>query len=78
MRKDEVHIGKLIRSKLKEKGLSAHWLARQIPYTRNNIYKIFDQEDIHPRLLKRISKILNFNFFGYYSESVRKEIEEKI
>ena len=73
---NEIHLGKLICSKLDENGRSVHWFAKQISYSRNNAYKIFDMEDIHPKLLKRISITLNFNFFTYYWESVHKEINK--
>ena len=73
---DEIHIGNLIRSKLDEEGRTVRWFAKQIPYSRNNAYKLFDMDDLHPKLLRRISVILKFDFFTYYSESVRKEISE--
>jgi len=71
---EEIHIGKLIGKKLEEEGRSARWLAKQIPCTRANIYKILNSQHLHPKILYRISIKLKFDFFVYYSESVRKEI----
>ena len=71
---EEIHIGKLVRKKMEEEGRSAQWLAKQVSCTRGNIYKIFENQDIHPQLLKRISIVLKFDFFAYYSEDVREEI----
>ena len=72
---NDVHIGKLIRKKLDEEGWSAAWLAKQIPCSEKHVYKIFEKDDIYPQQLRRISIALKFNFFSYYLESVRKEIE---
>jgi len=70
-----MHIGKLIRNKLDKDGRTAAWLAKQIPCSEKHIYKIFEKQDIHPQQLRRISIVLKFDFFSYYSASVRKEIE---
>jgi len=71
---NKIHIGELIHRKLEEDGRSAAWLARQIPCSKKHVYKILGKEDIHPSQLRRISIALKFDFFVYYSESVRKKI----
>jgi len=70
----EIHIGKLIRNKLNEEGRSPTWLAGKIPCTKKYIYKILEKSDIHPKQLQRISIVMKFDFFAYYSETVRNEI----
>lgn len=58
-----IHIGQLIRRKLKEDGHSITWFASQICCTRSNVYKIFANDNIDIRLLERISRVLHYNFF---------------
>ncbi len=62
----EIHIGRIIRQKLQEQGRSAAWLAKQIPCTRNNVFKIMRKSHISTDLLLRISKILDYNFFDCF------------
>lgn len=62
-----VPIGELIKAKLDEKGLTAMWLAEQIPCKRANVYKIFKKTSIDTELLYRISIVLEFDFFQYFS-----------
>lgn len=61
-----VHIGSIIRQKLQEQGRSAAWLAKQIPCSRNNVFKVMRKPHISTDLLLRISKILDFNFFNCF------------
>ena len=68
MADDEIHIGKLIRNKLKEDGRSVSWLADKIHCKRDNIYKIFDRSSIDTVQLLRISFVLKMDFFAYLSE----------
>lgn len=63
---NSVHIGSIIRQKLQEQGRSAAWLAKQIPCTRNNVFKIMRKPHISTDLLLRISKILDYNFFSCF------------
>lgn len=62
-----IHIGHLIREQLKADQRSASWLAREIHCTRNHIYKIFSKPSLDGSLIFRISIVMNFNFFQYYS-----------
>jgi len=73
MKTDHPHIGKLIHDTLEEKGISASWLAKQIPCDRTNMYKIFQKEIIDPRLLEIISVVLDTDFFVYHSEYVNEK-----
>lgn len=63
-----VHIGKFIQQKLKEDGRSVTWFASKIYCTRSNVYKIFANDNIDIKLLKRISLVLNFNFFDVLAQ----------
>ena len=70
----EVHTGKLIQQIMEEEGRKAEWLASRIPCHKNHIYKIYEQEYVHPQLLERISIILKYNFFSHYSNYINEQI----
>lgn len=59
---ERIHIGILIKNKMKERGMSVSDLARSLHYERTNIYKIFKRSSIDIELLIRISKILEYDF----------------
>ena len=65
----EIHIGKLIKAKMKEQGRTNVWLARQLPCSPNHIYKIYNSPSINTEMLVRISKILGYNFFEDFIEN---------
>ncbi|MBQ7042102.1 MAG: XRE family transcriptional regulator [Muribaculaceae bacterium] len=69
-----MHIGQEIKTKLKEKDISIVSFARQLSYTRANIYKILDKKSIDTDLLLRISIILQYDFFSFY----QNEFEDKL
>lgn len=62
-------IGKTIETKLREKGMSVSEFARRINTNRNNVYNIFQRESIDTALLKKISKVLEFDFFTCFNKS---------
>ena len=68
-----IPIGRLIREKMEERGLTAVWLAEQIPCGRANVYKIFNKHSIDTGMLWRISIVLDFDFFQYYSQQLKRE-----
>jgi plasmid maintenance system antidote protein VapI len=72
--REEIHIGQMIRDRLKEKGNTVSWLAREINCSRINVYKIFLKENIDVELLMRISLTLRYNFFTHYAEYCKKEL----
>lgn len=67
-----IHIGSIIRQRLKEKGKTVVWLAHEISYSRIGIYKIFERYSIDTELLRRISAAMNEDFFRIYSEELEK------
>ena len=73
-----IHIGHLIEAQLKRDERSVSWLARQIPCTRNHVYKIFRKSSIDCALLLRISKVMQFNFFQYYTQEVSETVAQRI
>ena len=74
--KGDIHIGNIIHEQLRKDRRSVGWLAREIPCTRNHLYKVFRRPSLDTDLLLRISQVMNFNFFQYYAAEVKKgEVE---
>ena len=68
-----VHIGQLIEQELRRQRRSVSWFARELYCDRTNVYKLFRKESIDTVLLYRISEILSYDFFRYYSNELSKE-----
>ena len=66
-------IGELIKERLKAEERSVAWFARKLSCSRANVYKIFCKEYIDTELLTRISRILNYDFFQYFSEHLKEK-----
>ena len=66
-----MHIGKLIKEKVKEQNKTSVWLAQQMSYSRTNIYKLYDKKSIDTDVLFRISAILDFDFFSLYTKHMQ-------
>ena len=72
-----LHIGRLIRQKMKEQHKSVVWMARQLSCSRANVYKLLDKYSVDTEVLARISILLDFDFFSLYSDYIR-DAKEKI
>lgn len=70
---EEVHIGELIKKKLKEEERTVSWFARKLHCDRSNVYKIFKKTNIDIELLRKISVIFNHDFFKILSEKMNSE-----
>lgn len=70
---ERLHIGNLIRAKLAERGRTVIWLARQMPCSRTNVYKIFDRQSIDTATLWRLSEILDYDFFAALSDDLHRD-----
>ena len=68
---EKLHIGELIRDKLKEEQRSMAWLAQKVHCDKSNFYKLLKKDSIDTKLLFSISAILKFDFFSSYSEILR-------
>jgi hypothetical protein len=75
---DSLHIGQRIQEQLKKDQRSVSWLARQIPCSRNHVYKIFKRYSLDGELLLRISMVMQFNFFQYYTASFLQAMKERV
>ena len=65
-----VHIGKEIKKKTQERGMTVVCLSRELGCHRTNIYRIFCSPTIDTGVLLRLSIILEHDFFRLYSEEV--------
>ena len=63
----EIHIGNLIKQKLRQQERSNAWLARKLFMDSSNVSKMLKRQYIDTELLLRISIILEEDFFVYYS-----------
>ena len=70
MKKDDIHIGKLIKSKLEEDGRSVVWFADKLHCDSSNIYRIFQKQWINNEQLLNISLILDYDFFTVFSDCI--------
>ena len=65
--KTEIHIGNLIKEKLRQQERSNAWLARKLFMDSSNVSKMLKKQYIDTEILLRISLILEEDFFSYYS-----------
>jgi hypothetical protein len=75
---DHLHIGQLIQEQLKTDQRSVGWLSRQIPCTRNHVYKLFKRPSLDAALLLRISMVMQFNFFQYYTAEFLQAMKGRV
>lgn len=69
-----LHVGKLVKAKLKERAHTCVWLAEQMECSRTNLYKIFNKEYVSSKDLEKLSLILHFNFFEVLADEMKKEL----
>lgn len=72
-----MHIGKIIKEELHNKGISVTAFAESLCCNRQNVYKLFNKKDINTDLLFRISIILEFDFFAEISKCVYTRINSR-
>jgi plasmid maintenance system antidote protein VapI len=74
-RLSQIHIGEIIRQQLKEEGRSIVWLSKQINCDSSNLCKLLNQNSFYTDQLYRISVALKTDYFGIFSEVVKKSCE---
>lgn len=62
-----VDIRKKIKTVVNQKGISVSEFGRRINKSRENVYSIFKRKSIDTDLLSTISKVLEHDFFQYYT-----------
>jgi len=61
---NNVHIGSLIKQKVKESSMTNKEFADRINCERSSVYYIFKQKNINTEKLKKISEVLNYDFMS--------------
>ena len=72
-----IHVGELIKERLKEEGKSVVWLAQELGCHRTNVYNIFEKSSLDTNILRRISIIMQYNFFDYLQDDTQKQIDAR-
>ena len=72
-----MHIGNILRERLKAEGKSVVWLVRELGCHRTNVYNLFDKYSLDTMLLERLSIILDYDFFELYSEETKEKMKRK-
>lgn len=66
----EIHIGNMIRDRLKAEGRSMTWFAKLIHCDRSNAYKMLKKPSMDVALLMFISEQLRYNFLKDCSDKL--------
>src|ERR1044072_2565281 len=72
----KLHIGKKIKEVWRKSRMKGTEFAAAINRDRQVIYDIFKRESIDTELLQSISKVLNHDFFSYYSNETAEAMEK--
>ena len=72
MNSKTIHIGQLIREELRRQGKTNSWFAEQMSLHVRSVQKIFGKEYVDTYQLLKISKVLQTDFFKYYSEQLNE------
>lgn len=74
-----VHVGNKIRERVEEIGMKKSEFARRINCSPQNVYDIFERKTLDSKLLSLICKVLDYDFFQYFSNNGKKLVinEEK-
>ena len=72
MKNIEIHIGKIIKRRMYDKGLTTTQLAKQINRSREATRCILLRDSINTDMLIRISEVLDYDFFHEYSNLIDK------
>lgn len=62
----DIHIGRLIEERIKEVGMTKAEFGRRINTSRQNVNTLLRKESLDTRLLKKIGRVLNHDFFHYF------------
>ena len=71
------HIGKILRERVDESGLSKTNIARQMNAQLATLYTSFNSPNVSLRTLWKVSKIINYNILYELSEKLSVDFETK-
>lgn len=64
----KIHLGNIIKKKLKQDGRSVRWFAEQMNSDRSNMYKLLSRSHLSTDFLLRASRIVHHDFFQDISD----------
>lgn len=70
---NRIHIGNRIKYLLDKNGMKKILFAEKLGYTKNGIYKIFENENINTDTLYNIAEILNLSITEFFVENYNAE-----
>jgi plasmid maintenance system antidote protein VapI len=65
---DKIHVGNIIKKRLKQDGRSVRWFAEQMNSDRSNMYKLLSRSHLSSDFVMRASKIIEHDFFKDVSD----------
>lgn len=78
MKINELHIGKLIKDIVREKGIKDVDFAKLIHRSKQNVYDMYKRSDMEVKLLLTCSEVLDHNFFEDIYPSKKTELNKAI
>jgi hypothetical protein len=70
-----MHIGEKVEARARELRIGATELARLIKTSKQNIYGIYKRSSMDTELLQNLSRVLEFDFFAYYSQGGASQVD---
>ena len=67
----DIHLGNLIHAELRRQRRSVAWFAKEMAYTRGNMYNILKRQHLNSEFLLRASEKLHHDFFRDVSEMLQ-------
>ncbi len=64
----DIHIGRLIEERIKEVGMTKAEFGRRINTSRQNVNTLLRKESLDTRLLKKIGRVLDYDFFSFFTK----------
>ena len=66
----DIHLGSLVKQKMKERNISISEFAKAIHCDRTNVYSIFKRKSMDIQQIVQISNALNYDFLQYYHQEI--------
>ena len=66
-----IHFGKLVLKELRRQRRSVAWFAKEMSYTRGNMYNILKREHLSSDFLLRATEKLGYDFFHEVSKMIQ-------
>jgi len=67
----DIHFGNLIREELRKQRRSVAWFAKEMSYTRGNMYNILSRPHLNSEFLLRAAEKLHHDFFRDISDMLQ-------